>query len=395
MRLTFAAIALAATAAHAAPAHRPTVKTVTIDYTYRSFHRSEMHYVIEAKPGGGFELTDKKVSDSPIGRAPAARRGSNDGSGAPAASSGDAARVSVDAAPIDALYTTLTGLHEVDSVQRCISHTDDYPKFTVTIDGERPIELASNSNCHLGVPWMVTEHGKLAAQYNGAIGIAVHELLAAIDPDHWTHRPDTPEAFTGLGNERMMLDEFTGIQQAGSPATACAKSVETNPRIRAALGEDVHVSKLQLNCDLSTSSDCAIPTATVSFRWQGVDVTFDVSCLKGQVDASAAFIADVTDARSFLESKPVATLKSLAKNGPRVTRGDTWRVETWDELPTLEYAPGSLVVRARAIATEHGPGGGAFWKALGLDAKRLTHENKALLLVETLATLDFAGKLIQ
>ncbi len=395
MKLTLAAIALAATAAHAAPAHRPSVKSVTIDYTYSSFHHDEMHYVIEATSGGAFELTDKKVQDWPVGRPRPARHGSNKGPASPAAGSGGAQRVSVDPGAIDALYTALTGLHPVDSVQRCISHTDDYPKFTVTIDGERPIELASDSNCHLGVPWMVTEHGKLAAQYNGAVGIAVHDLLAAIDPDHWTHGPDTPEASTELGIERIRFDDFAGVQQAGSPATACAKSLETNPRIRAALGEDVHVSKLALNCDLSTGSDCAVPIATVSFRWKGVDVTFDLSCLKGQVDASAAFIADITDARSFLESKPVATLKSLAKNAPRVSRGGTWLVETWEELPTLEYAPGSLVVRARAIATDHGPGGGAFWKALGLDAKRLTHENKPLLLVETSATLDFEGKVIQ
>ncbi len=361
MKLALAAVALATTVARAVPAHHPRIKTVTIDYNYTSFHHNELHYVIDAKPGGGFQLADKAV----------------------------------DGAAIDALYIALTGLHAVDRVQRCISHTDDYPAFKVTIEGERPIELASNSNCHLGVPWMVTERGKLSAQYNGAVGIAVHQLLAAIDPEHWKTPPDSPEAFTGLGGEFMRLDEFTGIQQPRSPATACAKSLRTDPRIHAALGADIVVSHLTLGCDLGASSDCAVPSASASFRWEGVDFTFDLPCLNGKIDANTTVIADLTDVRAFLESKPVSTLKALASNPPHVSREDTWQVETWDDFPSLQYAPGRLVVRARAIATEHGPGGGAFWKALGLDAKQLTHEDKALLLVETSATLDFAGKLIR
>jgi len=358
MKLALAAIALAATVVHADPAHRPKVKSVTIDYKYTSFHRNELHYVIEAKPGGGFQLKDKAV----------------------------------DSAVVDALYAALTGLHSVDSVERCISHTDDYPSFKIAIDGERPIELASDSNCHLGVPWIVTEHGKLAAQYNGAIGIALHQLLAAIDSGHWKTGPDSPEALMGLGGERVRLDDYTAGDPAGTPAAACAKTIETDPRIHVALGEDIHISMLLLACDLGTSPECTLPTATASFLWQGFAATFEFPCLNGKVDFTKAVAADLTDLRAFLESKPMRVLKGLATKPPRVDREGPWVVETWrEDLPALQYAPGRLVVEARAVS-EHGPGA-AFWKALGIDPKPLTQKDAASFI--TSATLDFAGKLVK
>src|SRR5579863_1366947 len=116
--------------AHARPPHG--AKRVAIDYTYTSFHHDEKHYLIEWTADG--YISGKRAIDGKV---------------------------------IDALYAALTELHDSDSEQRCISHTDDYPEFTVTVDGDEPLEVATKSNCHDNVPWNITRKGKRYAQYNG------------------------------------------------------------------------------------------------------------------------------------------------------------------------------------------------------------------------------------
>jgi hypothetical protein len=168
MRLALLITMLAVTVAHADDAKPPSgAKRITIDYTFTSFHRNELHYKLE------WNKTEYRADN----------------------------QKSVDPKLIEALYASLTGLREFDEDIRCISHTDDYPHFAITIEGDHPVTITTDSNCHANVPWNVTQNAKHYAQFNADIPKVVYKLLAAVDPDHWKGRADSPEAFTSLGME--------------------------------------------------------------------------------------------------------------------------------------------------------------------------------------------------
>ena len=345
-------------AALAEPKPTRGVTRIVIDYTYASFHRNEMHYKVEWK--GGQYKSGKRV---------------------------------VDAKAIEGLYAALTSLRESDQPLRCISHTDDYPEFTVTVEGETPLVVSSTSNCHRNVPWNITMKGKQFAQFNGDAGRAVDALLAAVDPKTWKSAPDSPEASTMMGGEYVVLDNYVAGKAGTGLASACAKDVESSPRVKQLLGESVVVSELGLVCDLGTSADCGQLVAAAKFVWDGVEAQVELPCSKGTIDTSAATAASIADLKKLLDSKPVRALVRLASKPPRVWENRGWRIETMDlDLPSLDYSPGGKGIEARGIG-ERGPVGVKFWKELGLDAKKLTKPPRDGF-YETTATLDFNGRIV-
>ena len=337
--------------ASAGPSHG--AKRVTIDYTYSSFHHDERHYTVEWKTTG--YVAGKRAIDGKV---------------------------------IDGLYDALTGLHDSADEQRCISHTDDYPEFTVTIEGDDPLVVSSKSNCHGYVPWNVTRKGKRFAQYNGQAGRAVRALLFAIDPDHWKRPPDSPEATMDMGTEYVPIAEYRPGDTT-TPAGSCARELEHDARSRELFGEAVTVGELVLVCDLSASPECTATIAASKLRWDGVEAQLELPCTGGHVDFAAG-TARIAELHRLLDSKPVRALVKLSGRTPRLFFAGTWRILASDgDLPDLDYEPGTAAIEARA-ASEHGPGGVAFWKALGLDAAKLTKVQDGFSV--TSATLDFDGR---
>lgn len=163
-----------------------------IGCTYSSFHRNELHYTLD------WNKTEYRTDT----------------------------RKAIDGKLIEALYASLTSLREFDDDIRCIAHTDDDPHFTITIEGDRPVVINADSNCHANVPWNVIRNGKHYAQFNADIPKAVYPLLAAVDPDHWKGRADGPDAFTDLGVEIVDLGE---LSPAAGRAFGGAVVVATRP----------------------------------------------------------------------------------------------------------------------------------------------------------------------
>jgi hypothetical protein len=342
------ALLIMAGVAYAKPPHGAT--RVVLDYTYASFHRAEHHYTLEWKDNGYV-----------------------------------AGKRAVDAKLVAALYSALGDLREVDHELRCISHTDDYPSFTVTVAGDEPIIVGSESNCHGGVPWMIKKGDKYYAQFSGAAGRAVRALFAAADPDTWKDGGDSPEASTAFGGEPVGLDQLPG-----KDAAACAKAFESDARALKALGENVHVSELELGCDLSQSADCTKTFAEAAFLWLGVKTQLEFSCTGGKPDG---FEPALAEARKFLASKPVrAMVKILGHDAPRTWKMGGWQLEGGSEGPMLGYDPKSGRISARAFGGNDPPAA-AFWKELGIDAKKLSKKDDSW--YEVNATLDLAGKLVK
>ena len=134
-------IALAAGVASASPQAKPPhgAKRIAIDYTWHSFTSDEAHYKLA---WNGTTYT--------------------------------AGKRTIDPALIEALYASLTNLRDAPDQLHCMSHTDDYPAFIVTIDGDEPLKIDSASNCHAYVPWNVARDGKQQVQFSGDIWRALH-----------------------------------------------------------------------------------------------------------------------------------------------------------------------------------------------------------------------------
>jgi hypothetical protein len=363
MRLALVITMLGVTVAHAEDARPPAGATrITIDYTYASFHSNELHYKIEWNKTG-YRASNKK---------------------------------SIDGKLVEALYASLTDLREFDDDIRCLSHTDDYPRFTIAIEGDSPVILKTESNCHANVPWNVIRNGKHYAQFNADIPKAVYKLLAALDPGHWNGRADRPDSFTAFGGEIVDLGVFSpDFKQASPAAMACVKDLETSPRVKKLFGETLTVSELGLVCSLSPGADCRDTIAQAKFLWDGVETQVELPCTKGVIEIPAPAAAQLKELRAFLDSKVARTLVRMAgDHPPRVWSNGDWMMEAMiDDGPMITFTPGTKTIHIRGVG-DKGPGAVAFLKELGIDAKRVTRKQGDDFF-ETEANVDFNGHLVK
>ncbi len=349
IRTIVAVIVATASLAAAEPKPPHGITHVSIDYGYASFHRNALSYAITWS-GGAYH----------------------------------AGKRTIDAAVVDAVVASLTDLRAADHELSYTSHFDDYPRFQVALGDN--IVLSSSSNCHAHVPWNVVQGGKRFVQFTGAADRALHALLVAVDPDNWHSGPDAPEATTwGGGGEPVVLDEYKAGSTASSPAAACARDLETSARAKQVIGAAPRVSELALVCDLASSHDCTATVATATFARAGLEARVDLACSGGRVA-----LDELDKVHAFVPSKPVRVLVQLSKSPPRMWNAwSAWQVEGELAVPRLSYKPGEAI-EARAV-DEHPPAA-AYWKALGLDASKLTKKDSTGW-YETTAKLDFAGKL--
>lgn len=363
MRLALLITMVSATAAHAEEARPPAGATrIAIDYKYTSFHGNELHYRL------AWNKTEYRTDT----------------------------RKSIDGKLVEALYASLTGLREFDEDIRCLSHTDDYPRFTITIEGDSPVILRTESNCHANVPWNVIRNGKHYAQFNADIPKAVYELLAAVDPDHWKGGGDRPDAFMSFGEEIVDLGQFSLTFKRASPAAvACVHDLETSPRVKKLFGEVIAVSELGLMCSLSHGGDCRDPIAQATFTWVGVDAQVELPCARGVIEIPAVTAAQLTELRAFLDSKVARTLVRMAgKHPPRVWNNGSWMMDSMlDDGPTITFKPGTRTINIRGVG-DKGPSAVAFLKALGIQAKQVTRKQGDDFF-ETEANVDFDGHLVK
>lgn len=363
MRLALVITMIVVTVAHADDARPPAgAARITIDYTYSSFHGNELHYRLEWNKTG-YRADTKK---------------------------------SIDGKLVEALYASLTSLREFDGDIRCLSHTDDYPRFTIAIEGDSPVILQTESNCHANVPWNVIRNGKHYAQFNADIPKAVYKLLAAVDPDHWKGRADGPDAFMSFGEEIVDLGEFSpAFKQASPAAVACVKDLETSPRVKKLFGEALAVSELGLMCSLSSSADCRDTIAQATFTWDGVEARVELPCTQGVIEISAPTAAKLTELRAFLDSKVARTLVRMAgKHPPRVWNNGSWMMEAMiDDGPMITFTPGTKTINIRGVG-DKGPSAVAFLKELGIAARRVTRKQGDAFF-ETEANVDFDGHLVK
>ena len=360
MRALVAILALVAPAA-AEPKPSNGIAHIAINYTYTSFHQNALSYSIQWKDGA-YRIGQRAI----------------------------------DRAAVDALFAALTDLKSSDRELRCISHTDDYPEYHVTLgtDAWTPtIELGSSSNCHANVPWNIQRDGKRYVQYSGAAGRALRALLVAIDPGNWKRGPDSPEASTsGPGAEEVIaLDDYKQGGAQTSAAGACARDLETSAQAKQFFGASPRVKELTLYCDLAKSADCSATAVRADFMWSGLTASVELPCMNAKV----AFTKELEQVRDFVASKPVRTAVKLAgATGVRLWPAwGTWQLEGGSErVPRMEFTPGTAAIGARSVGTR-GPTALAFWKELGLDVRKLSHKDHGW--TETTAKLDFAGKLVR
>ena len=89
----------------------------------------------------------------------------------------------VDAAFVDAL---LEAAQQDVSCQtegyRVITHTDDYPKWTLTLtlDDGRALQASSESNTSQWQPWLIEVDGYSGVQDGGQVGEALRALMDAV-----------------------------------------------------------------------------------------------------------------------------------------------------------------------------------------------------------------------
>ncbi len=298
---------------------------ITIAYDHRSFTATSASYVIEWNPHVGY-VTDRHA---------------------------------IDLGAIEALYAALTGLVPAETVPGCLSHTDDYPSYSIVVEGTHPLDLWSSSNCRWNAPWAVEVGDHRFAQYDGDVGHAVASLLAEVDPDAWPVPAPRPPG------ERLLLGQYRAGGDESSAAAACAHRIEASSAVRDAFGVPIKIAELALACDRAHDPACIKLDASARFDWDDVDARFSFVCANGAVDWPEASTKLVADLRRFLDSKPARVIVQLSSH-PQLLHGDHWRLVPLDPaLPELAYDPGQpsidMVFRAR-----HGDPASPFWTTLGV-----------------------------
>jgi hypothetical protein len=327
---------------------------VSIDYTWQSFTKDERHYKLAWN--GTAYTADKRTIDPKL---------------------------------VDVLIGSLVNLRPAPDTLRCMSHTDDYPAFTIAIDGDDPVTIVSESNCHAYVPWNITRGGKHLVQFDGSIWRALSPLLAAAD-DRWKTGGNQPIATTTMGGEMVALGEYKAGDPVTGDAASCAHSFETSPQAHAILGDAITVSELVLGCDLAASPDCTVGETEASVVWQGLSAQLDLPCTNGQVTMPPPLVASLTELKGFMASKPVRTLVKLASSPPRMWNNGNWAIDGGMTAPMLSWKPGTTTIEARSMGEKLSP---AYWKELGIDAAKLATKRDGY--VELDLKLDFSGKRVK
>lgn len=121
---------------------------------------------------------------------------------------------------IQDFVSSINNLHPVQSLLIGIFHTDDYPTWQVELtgtDGNRIlIYAASNENPGYG-PWHVIYNGRIYAQYDGSIGLAIGKLFDREDDEFaWKTRypenhPDGLVGFATSGWTNQLWYGFEGL----------------------------------------------------------------------------------------------------------------------------------------------------------------------------------------
>lgn len=336
--------ALTSIADAAPPPHGAT--KIQIDYERAGWGRKEEHYTIEWKSG-------RYVTSS---------------------------GAAIEAKLVDDLYASLTELRESRPL-RCISHTDDYPKFKIVVDSAtEPVVIEADSNCDSYRPWNIQRGGKQHVQFTGAVWRGVGGLLAALDKG-WAAR----RSRTGLGGiEIVPMGSYP--KDTGEPA-ACATSFAANAELKRMFGSPLKVDELDLSCDLGQSSDCAVANARAEFRWQGLRLDLSMPCSVGTISVPAAFAASQRKLATFAASKPVRALVKVSPSAPQLRNVNGWLATSVEPgLPTLSWTEGAATIDVRVI----GKPDPAFWKELGIDAGKLPRRDGV-----TDVKLNLAGTRVQ
>jgi hypothetical protein len=304
---------------------------------------------------------------------------------------------------IDDLAAALTDLRPADGIYECTSHTDDYRTYRVTVDGARPFELRSNSNCTLELPWHVVRDGAVYVQYTGAIGKAVHRLLHALDAKRFGAPIDvvgpprggvyigsygSGQGFAGRG------EELPGIAAPLEPVAAkCGRGIETSDELRALAGQPLQITWMSVTCDLETSPTCEDLTATASFTWNNVSVSgLALSCRGGAFTPSPRDRITFAALRDFLASRPAQV---LARSGAQLSFVDDmdggWTLHGGGDQLALRFTTGKTKVAVFAFA---GVASKRFLSDLGIDPARM-HRPGTFGGGDTLqGDIDFDGRLL-
>ena len=341
--------------ARAAPAKPPHGATkISIDYTWQSFSHDERHYTL-AWDGARY-VSDKKKP--------------------------------IDGALVDALYASLTNARETVDPMQCISHTDDYPAFSIKIDGDEPLTITSQSNCHAYVPWMIGKGGKLYAQFTGDAWRGLAPILAGLD-GKW--QGNTPVATMSMGGEMVGLGQYKAGDNSTSDVAKCVHRFEINPQAKQLFG-DIHVEEAGLGCDLGDSKDCTSDIAEAKLATDGLDAQIDFACTNGVASIPPQQAKAYAELKRFTSSKVVRAVVKVSKSPPRLWNNGTWSLESSTEgVPMLSWDPSGTTIDARDYGGTKPDAG--FWKALGIDPKAYVHVRDGFSELEV--KLDFGGRVVK
>ncbi|HEY1551179.1 MAG TPA: hypothetical protein VGG28_25290 [Kofleriaceae bacterium] len=295
----------------------------------------------------------------------------------------------VDGALIDALYAGLVPTRETQGELGCNSHTDDYPHFAITIDGNDPVELTSSSNCGDYVPWNIERGGKQLVQYGGAAWRALAPILTAVDSS-WRVEPwerDGGEVLLGL---------YSPADGASfGDAEKCAHSLEANAQLKRFFAAPIRVEQLGIYCELATSPDCAKPKVSGMLAFGAIDVSLDLTCSQAGVAAPVQTSLDQYKAAlGFVASKPVRAFAAAMGSATVRLKFDnySWKLDSnVDGIPSLSWVPGDPTIWLYAI--DHGAPNDVFWQTLGIDPKPLVTFNGSTPVTDE--KIDFAGKIVR
>ncbi|HEY0254825.1 MAG TPA: hypothetical protein VGC41_25040 [Kofleriaceae bacterium] len=300
----------------------------------------------------------------------------------------DKKKKKVDPALVEALYTAVNGGRTEPEPRSCISHTDDYPHFQITIEGDEPLTFGSDSNCHAYIPWNITRGAKLSVQYTGDAWKGLAPLLAATD-EKWKKAGNSPMASTGLGGERVDLGSYIASKgSSGGDAPACAKSFETSPQVKVLFGDGIKVEEVYLGCDLGSSADCSAASATMLFGWQGIRAQLDVPCTGGVVGRPAALNDQIGEVKKLLASKPVRALVRNSTDPVRLYWNQGWHLD--GGMTNVDWEPKTTTMNFRWSGQTPAT---SLWADIGIDVKALTKKNYGWLSVDV--KLDFTGKIVK